>query len=75
MTQTYKPPKCECGSELTLVWEWENVRSVYLFNQKTGAYESMDSDGEVGIECTKCLADVSELFPEGVCNYRSSEPK
>ena len=67
----YYPPVCPvCGNPLYQVNE--DVLELYEFDADTGKYREVQEAGTTGtiaIYCPHCENDLSELFPEGVCNY------
>jgi len=68
MPKTYSPPRCpECGRELNIVFTSEE--HYYEFNSWEGRYKLPPYQEVYTITCGNCGAEVSELFPDGVCNY------
>ena len=64
----YYPPVCPvCGNPLYQVNE--DVLELYEFDVDTGKYKEIQDAGTIAIYCPYCENDISELFPEGVCNY------
>jgi len=66
----YEPPRCpNCGSNLFRV----NVDTYecYTYVSEKGTYKETTPD--VDISCPDCSADLSDLFPNGVCNYSTKE--
>jgi len=62
----YEPPRCpNCGSNLFFV-DVDTYRS-YIYDPKKGTYG--DETEKTEIMCPDCSADLSDLFPKGVCNY------
>lgn len=70
MRQTYKPPKCECGAELTHLWERES--KLYCFDEITGFYYTKS---RIPTVCPGCGAYTLDLLPEGICSYEADEPE
>ena len=71
-----KPPTCpNCGKQLNLVIEKEYSVYRYYWDEKRGIYEPhiglfQDESELIEILCPRCGEDLSELFKDGVCNYR-----
>jgi uncharacterized protein with PIN domain len=60
-----KPPKCpNCGEPLERVAMTDYITATW--NSEKGYFEE---EGSLEMRCTKCDADLSDIFPEGVCNY------
>lgn len=63
---TLEPPKCSsCGANLFRVAE--TTYETYKWNPEKGVYEV---DGESESKCLDCGADLYDVFPDGVCNYK-----
>jgi len=61
-------PKCpSCEKVLTIVWE--NTHIDYKWLPKKGFYAEDTYTGDLENRCPNCEADLSEVFPDGVCNY------
>ena len=66
---THDPPKCPaCGANLFRVAVIENL--TYTFRPEANNYTS---DGSLETSCPECGADLSDVFPDGVCNYPMEE--
>ena len=64
----HKPPVCPiCGKELRSVHE--DVLELYDFDEATGTYKEVRGAGVLAITCPNCETDLSDIFPEGACNY------
>jgi len=64
-----KPPICpNCKKPLKIVWEIDYSR--WVWNEKEGKYEQNIFDGELVAKCPYCNADISDLFEDGVCNFK-----
>jgi len=69
-------PKCpSCGKALDKVWE--NMDITYKWLPEKGFYTEDTDSGSLENQCPNCEADLSEVFPDGVCNYfrGKDEPK
>ena len=67
MGKTYKPPKCPHCDKLLDITN-ETVYERYVFDKKTGTYTEQFG-GDLEVKCPYCKEDISDLFPEGVCNF------
>lgn len=64
---THEPPKCsDCGVKLFRVFE--TVYATYRWDHKKGTYKE---DGVLEMKCPECGADLYDVFPDGVCNFKS----
>jgi len=63
-------PKCPyCGKALERVYE--NEYESYRFVPETGRYICVYENEEFEIVCPYCGAEITELFPDGVCNFQA----
>jgi uncharacterized protein with PIN domain len=63
------PPRCPyCKSRLEKVGE--DAHSTYVFDNVSATYKF--DDGESEPYCPNCDAELFDVFPDGVCNYRKS---
>ena len=69
------PPRCpKCNKPLETVKEIEEEQ--YRYNPKTGSYTRATLFlSSLQVVCPKCGADITDLFPDGVCNYNKTQPK
>lgn len=64
----YQMPLCSnCGISLKMVFE--TTSDTYKWDRETGHYQ--EKDGDSNSTCSSCGADVSDLFPDGICNYQA----
>jgi len=64
------PPKCP-SCEQRLVEVFENEYDTYIFDPVSGTYREHQWKGEIEIFCPYCNAKLSDVFPDGACNYVS----
>ena len=68
MSKKHKPPKCpNCKKLLDTVNE--NMYERYEFDKKYGIYKEQTMGGNLEVKCPYCNEDISDLFPEGACNF------
>ena len=66
----FEPPVCPmCGNKLYKVYQ--DVTHRYIFSPEAGEYYEDDME-EIRVYCGFCDCDVTDLFEEGVVNFRSA---
>lgn len=65
-----QPPKCS-GCDKPLDQVHETIYESYDFDSTTGTYIHDEWHDEMRMICPNCQEDLDELYPDGVCNFKT----